>query len=137
MLYSWMYVSRSLLREFEARDAISDIVELSQSRNASLSVTGALIIAGQRIAQLLEGERRDVLKIRASICRDPRHSNITTIPVTLRSARQFEGWSLLYSGNSSFMHGIIDPAALACPSQDRSFVEDLNDLFDSFAEKRA
>ncbi|MBU1607693.1 MAG: BLUF domain-containing protein [Alphaproteobacteria bacterium] len=103
VLYRWAYVSQARFHEEQGEEAVSEILGVSRIRNASLGVTGALIFAGGRFAQLLEGRELDVLDLQNSILHDTRHSTVTTIDMNLNPRRLFGDWALLYSGNSRFL----------------------------------
>ncbi|MDT1047295.1 BLUF domain-containing protein, partial [Pseudomonas aeruginosa] len=64
---------------------------------------GALIFSGSRFAQFIEGPAESVATLRAAIERDVRHRNVTTIEADTSGARFFAGWSLAYSGHSTFV----------------------------------
>ncbi|ODU70048.1 MAG: hypothetical protein ABT11_09685 [Novosphingobium sp. SCN 66-18] len=103
MLTTWLYISVSALPADAQAAAIDAIVDVSRSRNAGLDVTGALIFSGSRFAQLIEGPADSVATLRAAIKRDVRHRNVTTIEAGTSGARLFAGWSLAYSGHSTFV----------------------------------
>ncbi|MGH1591417.1 BLUF domain-containing protein [Methylobacterium phyllosphaerae] len=65
---SLLYVSRRTCSD----DDVRNIVETSQSRNAQLHITGALVASRNRFAQILEGPRAGVDELMESIRRDPR-----------------------------------------------------------------
>lgn len=103
MLTTWLYISVSALPADAQAAAIDAIVDVSRSRNAGLDVTGALIFSGSRFAQLIEGPAGSVAALQAAIERDVRHRNVTTIEADTSGARLFAGWSLVYSGHSTFV----------------------------------
>jgi len=108
MIYTVLYVSKTLL-EFPAGEAeVADIVAFSRSRNAGLEVTGALISTGTYFAQLLEGPREAVEELMRSIDADPRHMRIKTMR-TAEEARRFAGWSMAYSGTADYVDRQIAP----------------------------
>lgn len=68
-----LYVSRAT-REFSAAD-LYDIVRVSQNRNTTHGLTGALLFADGFFAQCLEGESFSVEQRIDAIRRDPRHTD--------------------------------------------------------------
>jgi hypothetical protein len=100
---SILYVSRSLIPASVAEGEVNSMVNSAQVRNASLSVTGALIYTGPRFAQLLEGPNSSVDQIMGSIERDPRHEQIVRIPVKQTGERRFSAWSMAYAGPSLYV----------------------------------
>ncbi len=99
----WLYVSRSQIEVAAIPSEIEQIVSTSRGRNATLDVTGALIFARGRFSQYLEGPETSVAALRASIERDDRHTDIVTLPTKPTAVRLFEGWSLAYAGEASYM----------------------------------
>lgn len=103
MFKTWLYISVSALPADAYAMVLDAIVEVSRRRNADLGVTGALLFSGSRFAQLIEGPADSVAILRAAIERDVRHRNVTTIEAGAVDDRLFEGWSLAYSGQSTFV----------------------------------
>ena len=102
-LLSWMYVSKSLVAAEREEDVLHDIVGLSRQRNAGLDVTGCLILARGRFAQILEGPADAVAELRMSIEADSRHTDVITVDLSQTRMRRFSGWSLAYAGPSVFV----------------------------------
>ena len=86
---------------------VQDIVGISRPRNASLDVTGALVATPGSFAQILEGPEAHLAELMASIRRDPRHRDIRLVDLGGRVTRDFAGWSLAYSGESSHVSRAI------------------------------
>jgi hypothetical protein len=108
--FSLLYVSQSLLDRSRATAEVENIVRVSQSRNAVLSVTGALIFTEVHFAQLLEGPRENVDALMASICNDHRHKDVTVLERNMIPARRFTDWSLAYSGPASYVAEAVEEA---------------------------
>lgn len=100
---SLLYVSRRIATDAD----VHGIVTISQVRNASLHVTGALVASRTRFAQILEGPHAGVDALMNSICRDSRHTDVEVLLCDEVDARCFPGWSLAYSGASTFIDGLI------------------------------
>jgi Sensors of blue-light using FAD len=100
---SWMYVSKSLLVAEHNEAVLHDIVRLSRQRNQPLDITGCLLLARGRFAQVLEGPADSVAELRISIEADSRHTDVTTIDLSSAQTRRFSGWSLAYAGPSIFV----------------------------------
>lgn len=90
-------------------DPVGEIVAASRERNAALGITGALIFTGGHFAQVLEGSPEAVEELMANIRCDPRHRNVRTVEMVNVPERRFPGWSLAYSGHSSFVDRHIRP----------------------------
>ncbi len=106
-LESQLYISKYVGRDEQARSDVEDIVSLVSMKNASISVTGALIFTGKHFAQILEGESESLDRLMASIARDPRHEIVKTFVRTKISDRRFPSWGLAYAGQSHFVSGHI------------------------------
>jgi hypothetical protein len=104
MLVSLIYVSRSLLNFPDEAAEVDRIVGVSVARNEGLSVTGALIFTGKRFAQVLEGPESSLDELMNSIRRDPRHTDLTVVQQTPVAERRFAGWSMAYSGASTYVN---------------------------------
>lgn len=103
---SLLYVSRR--SEFGSReDDIDNIVDVSQSRNAALDVTGALVATPHHFAQIIEGPTDAIDALMTSIIRDRRHFDIVMAPSEQRDYREFVGWSLIYQGDSTYVSELI------------------------------
>jgi hypothetical protein len=121
LVYSLLYVSKTLL-EFPAGEAeVANIVAGSLIRNAKLGITGALISTGSYFAQVLEGEREAVEELMASINADPRHMRVKIIR-TVEEARRFAGWSLAYSGTSAAVDRHVAPLFSPLPQGDVAYL---------------
>ncbi|AXB76628.1 blue light sensor protein [Novosphingobium sp. P6W] len=107
---AWLYASRSLLPPETAGAEIDHLVALSHERNARLDVTGALLYTGNRFAQYIEGPHASVDALRASIRRDPRHDDLTTIEMGVSQRRLFASWSLAFGRRSQYFEGLIEQA---------------------------
>ena len=109
MIYCWVYVSHCRAFGAELNRQISEIVDASVPRNHSIGVTGALACSGKRFAQYVEGGEQEVLGLRDSILRDPRHTSITSIQVGPAVSLLFPNWSMLHVPSSRFLdHTLAD-----------------------------
>jgi hypothetical protein len=134
VLYRWVFVSQARLHEEQGEKGISDIVGVSRIRNVSLGVTGALIFAGDRFAQLLEGAESNVVDLQNRILRDTRHSMVTPVQIDLQPRRLFADWFLQYAGRSLFFGNILNEIELDSQTQERSSAQLLSTLFTKFAQ---
>lgn len=132
-VFRWTYVSMARLSDDQAEMQVSEIVAVSQLRNASLAVTGALLFTGERFAQILEGPESAVRELQNSILRDGRHKSVTTIAIDLGPLRIFDDWSLLYSGQSRFFQRIVENVQLNSETQLRRSIDDLALMFREFS----
>lgn len=119
-LWSWTYVSRSLLNPQESESAIADIVAASKRNNAAANVSGALMAVGSTFAQLIEGPRHGVEGIKAAILADDRHYAIETLAEGPVSQRRFSRWSLAYAGRSAFFQRVLSEAPIIHRGSDRT-----------------
>lgn len=107
-IVSWMYVSRSLVAAAAHGVTLLDIISVSRQRNKLRGVTGCLISARSRFAQLIEGPPDSVKEIRRSITADYRHTEVITLNAKQVGRRRFSGWSLAYAGPSYFMEEAME-----------------------------
>ncbi len=75
-------------------DVLRDIERTSQRNNAQVGVTGALLVAGHRVVQLLEGDEGCVREILARIEADDRHAEVQRLAEVPEAARSFAQWSM-------------------------------------------
>lgn len=135
-LECWVYVSQSLLTGENVAEQVARIVEVSRRRNLELCITGALILTGNRFAQLIEGPSESIALLRRAICADPRHRRVTTILAAAQDRRLFEGWALVYSGHSRYMAGLLDEVVLEADMQKGAIQGAILTMFDAFASDR-
>lgn len=109
MLKSVLYVSRSQLEPAQAEAEVSAMLALAQSRNASLGVSGALAFTHASFAQILEGPEAAIDVLMSSIKNDKRHEGVRIIDMAYVDRRRFQGWSMAYSGPSSYVNRHIKP----------------------------
>lgn len=109
MQVSLLYVSKSTLKASEEAGEVGDIVQVAQSRNAALGVTGALVLARGSFAQVLEGERAAVDELMISILADKRHKEVNVVQIEEIERRRFDRWSLAYIGASTYVDTKIAP----------------------------
>ena len=109
MVYSLAYVS-----EASAPLPAPDLLELlrgSREKNAALGVSGILLYRYGTFLQLLEGSREQVDALYATIARDPRHREVSTVLVEDRPERRFPDWTMGFGdvdGDFSDVEGFND-----------------------------
>jgi len=123
---SLIYVSTRCAGAEDGATDVRDIVAVSRPRNASLEVTGALVATPTCFAQILEGPEAALAELMASIRDDPRHRDIRLVDLGGRAKRDFAGWSLAYSGESTYVGQAIGQMMGA---RDFDFPKDVNRLY--------
>jgi len=103
LLATWIYVSTSCIDAAATNAELDKIVSVSRIRNASMSVTGALLFSGERFAQCIEGPEAAICALRADIMGDRRHREIHTLTEGAIHSRYFDAWSLAYAGPATFV----------------------------------
>jgi hypothetical protein len=88
---------------------LRNIVSVAQERNAAIGVTGALILARNHFAQVLEGKSSAIDELMLSIRKDRRHTDINVVDVAELPERQFPEWTMAYSGPSTYVSRRISP----------------------------
>ncbi|WP_372989913.1 BLUF domain-containing protein [Sulfitobacter sp.] len=81
---------------------VTDIVTLSQKKNAERGVTGALAFNGRNFCQLLEGDEQVVRGLVQDIEKDQRHSGFKIIDEKAIDTRHFADWSMLFVDELDF-----------------------------------
>lgn len=109
MLTSLLYVSRRLVGAADEAFELRSIVSVAQERNAAIGVTGALILARNHFAQVLEGKGSAIDELMLSIQKDGRHTGINVVDVAELSERRFPKWTMAYSGPSTYVSRRISP----------------------------
>lgn len=92
MCYSLAYESRASV-PLTAPDLL-DLLEHSRENNARSEVTGILLYRHGTFLQVLEGPRDRVDALYATIARDSRHREVSTVLVEDRAGRRFPDWTM-------------------------------------------
>ncbi|MGP6089702.1 BLUF domain-containing protein [Antarctobacter jejuensis] len=74
----------------------TEILDVARTKNPQSGVTGFLLRAQHRFAQILEGPEDAVMTLFESIRKDPRHKGIRHIVRRSVSDRSFPEWSMGY-----------------------------------------
>jgi hypothetical protein len=98
-----LYISRSNLPEASGLADVKGIVQLAQSRNQSLGITGAIVYSGPHFAQILEGRIASLASLMQSIKSDVRHRDVTIIKHAPLEKRKFAAWHMAYSGQFTYV----------------------------------
>jgi len=106
MLRTWLYVSTSLVGS-DDEATIANIRSAAERRNPELQLTGVLLFSGQHFAQVLEGPGAALEVMKACICADRRHQDVVTLQFGMRARRDYEKWSLAYSGHAPGIDAVI------------------------------
>jgi hypothetical protein len=134
---SLLYVSDSLLDRRGEEQALDDIIATALSRNAALSVTGALLFTRKHFAQVLEGPECAVDELMVSIRKDHRHHKIDVLEIIEIERRRFPNWSMAYSGSSKYIDSFVGPIGDHSRSSDRTMMtEHLMRLMREFASSK-
>jgi hypothetical protein len=76
---------------------IDAILDTARRTNASLNITGVLVIDRGRFMQVLEGGRDAVGGLLLRIAADPRHRNMKLADFSEVSERRYHSWSMGYA----------------------------------------
>ncbi|HEY7810259.1 MAG TPA: BLUF domain-containing protein [Allosphingosinicella sp.] len=131
-VFSLLYASISTLPGLEPEAAIEELVAGARKRNGELDVTGCLIFAGGRFAQVLEGEYATVTGLMDRIARDPRHREVTILEQEERRARRFANWELDYAGPSFFVQRTISRPVAEAMRGSRRGIDSLLEIMTTF-----
>jgi hypothetical protein len=97
-------------------DQVPAIIKASRRNNASASITGLLIYAGDRFAQLIEGPPVGIANLLESLHADTRHRDMKICIDETSDERWISNWSMGYLTNATLARHV----ALLCASSDRS-----------------
>ena len=108
-LYALLYRSHSLIAPANAERELAHILKGARAKNASLGVTGALMLYDDWFAQVLEGPEAAVTTLFESIREDKRHNGVEVIEQGGAKTRAFERWAMAHVGG----HGEPDIPIMA------------------------
>jgi Sensors of blue-light using FAD len=80
---------------------IANILDTSRHFNRANNVTGCLVFHNQEFIQILEGDKKTVQDLFASIQKDSRHSNVMLLEEAEKEERMFPTWNMAYFNSSS------------------------------------
>ena len=109
LVRSLIYVSDSNISLQSDEGQIDAIVDVSQSRNRALGVTGALMFAQTNFVHVLEGSRSAVEELMLSIGRDRRHRNVRVLEEETLSCRRFPSWAMAFVGPPALVEPRLAP----------------------------
>ena len=92
-----------------AEAELAHILRAARVNNASLGITGALMLYDDWFAQLLEGTEAAVRGLFDRIAADPRHNGVELLDQGPSERRLFERWAMAYVGE----HGQPDAPMMA------------------------
>ena len=95
----------SISKKDLSKDELFAILERSRSKNKMMGISGFLLcinedyhpeIINGKFIQVLEGDKKDVLKLYESIKKDSRHKNVVNLAEGVLLKRMFDNWSMGY-----------------------------------------
>ncbi|HEX9954981.1 MAG TPA: BLUF domain-containing protein [Allosphingosinicella sp.] len=131
-VFSLLYASVSTFTGHEPEAAIEELVAGARKRNRALDITGCLIFAGGRFAQVLEGEFAAVTALMDRIARDPRHTDVTILEQGELPERRFAHWELDYAGPSFFVQRTISRPVAEATRGSRRGIDELLKIMTTF-----
>ncbi len=91
-LIQLLYVSRACAPFDEP--GLQQVIGRSQSNNAALGITGALLYCDSNFLQMLEGDGEVVMNLYQKIALDPRHTGCDVLLCKPVKKRQFPDWRM-------------------------------------------
>lgn len=85
---------RSKARQNLSANQIEDIVNVARKQNGKFGITGCLIYYKGVFFQMMEGPKRDVMRLYGNIKTDQRHFDVMTIHKGTKVFRDFELWDM-------------------------------------------
>ena|SRR6056300_797189 len=92
VLHQLVYVSKSQSSWDDLKTV--EFLKRIRAKNHAKGVTGMLLFYNQSFLQILEGRPEVLSQLFATICTDPRHSQVVTILEKPIAKRQFPDWSM-------------------------------------------
>lgn len=92
VMYRQIYISTA--HDDMTPQALDAILSVAQYKNTMRGITGILLYSERRFLQVLEGDKAAVEERFQVICRDPRHTEVTTVSSRAITARDFPHWSM-------------------------------------------
>jgi hypothetical protein len=117
-LFFLLYISQASTEMDE--QSLTQIVKVSRENNQPLGLTGCLLYQDGYFMQLLEGRRKDVLKLMERVSLDPRHKNVQIVAQGNVQHRLFVDWSMGFQDMSRIEQ---EPDFSAWRKRTISFVE--------------
>ena len=77
------------------------ILNTSRKFNAQHDITGCLVFYNHEFVQILEGDKKTVQELYASIEKDKRHINVQLLDENEKAERIFPKWSMAFYDNSA------------------------------------
>ncbi len=98
-------------------------------------ITGSLIYTGECFAEVLEGPKKAISDLMASIKRDRRHRSIAVLRQSQLQERKFTNWGMAYDGPSNYISNyvtrLMQPAPQSAQSKQIDELMTLISLFSS------
>jgi hypothetical protein len=135
VFYSLAYESQASV-PLTAPDLL-DLLGRSRANNAAAGVTGILLYRHGTFLQVLEGPRTEVDDLYATIARDSRHHEVSTVLVEDRAERRFPDWTMGFAdvdGELGDVDGFND-VLIAAQGPDGQESEKFLELLDLFASE--
>ena len=88
------------------------LLESARAFNQKHSVTGILFYDNQQFAQVIEGERANIMKVWKRIQDDKRHHRIELLEIKEISERSYPDWLLCFYGGESLVRDYPDLAEM-------------------------
>ncbi|MEA9604569.1 MULTISPECIES: BLUF domain-containing protein [unclassified Polynucleobacter] len=88
------------------------LLESARAFNQKHSVTGILFYDNQQFAQVIEGERANIMKVWKRIQDDKRHHRIELLEIKEISNRSYPDWLLRFYGGESLVRDYPDLAEM-------------------------
>jgi hypothetical protein len=128
MLIRLLYISRAV--GAVTTTVTGSILETARLHNRVAGITGVLCQGQGLFIQILEGERRAINRLYATLIKDKRHQDVELISIEEIETRKFPNWSMAHVIISEsdpmvqLNHPEFDPYA-ASSEQLKALIEDL------------
>ena len=75
---------------------LTELLEQSREKNASLDITGLLVYHNRGFMQLLEGDKKAIFDLYDTITKDERHTSVQLFWNGPIEARSFKDWAMAF-----------------------------------------
>lgn len=111
-----IYISHSRIGAADQDNDMQSLVQTAQMRNATLGLTGVLLLRGSIFFQYLEGRADNVNAVLQSIKDDPRHDGMYVLMNEPCDTRKFDDWSMEAFHDPDDTDGILEALEALCRS---------------------
>ena len=92
VMHQLIYVSSAAVKFTE--EELKELLRRARDKNSALQLTGMLLYIDGNFIQILEGDKKNVIKLFDIIHLDPRHNGVLNLMEKTISERSFPDWTM-------------------------------------------